>query len=159
MLGRLLGGGRKDELARRDSMDPEPLEILRMVQEGKVTPEQGAQLLEALKTSLSPSFEPRSAKPRFVRVRVDVDGSDSEKVAVNLNVPIALADVALKLAEGAKIQHGDKTIVLGDYVKQLSGLDFASLLQMVKDGAEGKLVDVNVQGDDGEKVRVEVTVD
>ena len=140
-------------------MDSEALEILRMVQEGKVTPEQGAQLLEALKTSSSTSLEPGGKKPRFLRVKVDVEGDKDEKVAVNMNIPLALADVALKLAEGAKIQRGDETIVLGDYVKRLSGLDFASLLQMVKEGAEGKLVDVNVQGEDGEKVKVEVTVD
>src|SRR5574340_167469 len=138
MLGKLLGGGRGDELARRDTVDPEPLEILRMVQEGKITPEQGAQLLEALKAGPLASLEPRSAKPRFVRVKVDVDGENNEKVAVNFNVPIALADVALKLAEGAKIQQGDQTIILGDYVKKMSGMDMGTIMQLVKEGASGK---------------------
>ncbi len=38
-------------------------------------------------------------------------------------------------------------------------MDVASILQMVKEGAEGKLVDVAVGGDDGESVKVEVIVD
>jgi hypothetical protein len=140
-------------------MDQEALEILKMVSEGRITAEQGAQLLEALKAGAVSTLDPAGRKPRFVRVKVNVNGEDGERVAVNLNVPIALADVVLKLAEGAKIQQGDQTIVLGDYVKKLSGMDFASLLQMVKEGAEGKLVDVDVKGENGEQVKVEVTVD
>jgi hypothetical protein len=140
-------------------MDQEALEILKMVSEGRITAEQGAQLLEALKTGPVSTLDPAGRKPRFVRVKVNVNGEDGERVAVNLNVPIALADVVLKLAEGAKIQQGDQTIILGDYVKKLSGMDFASLLQMVKEGAEGKLVDVDVKGENGEQVKVEVTVD
>jgi len=146
-------------LAREKPMDQEALEILKMVSEGRITPEQGAQLLEALNTGSVLTLDPGMKKPRFVRVKVNVDGAKDEKVAVNLNVPIALADIVLKLAEGAKIQQGDQTIQLGEYVKKLSGLDFASLLQMVKEGAEGKLVDVDVKGENDEQVKVEVTVD
>jgi len=157
--GRSLARTSDTLLAREKPMDQEALEILKMVSEGRISPDQGAQLLEALKTGPISSLDPAGRKPRFVRVKVNVDGAKDEKVAVNLNVPIALADVVLKLAEGAKIQQGDQTIQLGEYVKKLSGLDFASLLQMVKEGAEGKLVDVDVTGEDGEKVKVEVTVD
>jgi hypothetical protein len=157
--GRSLARTGDTSLARERPMDQEALEILKMVSEGRISPEQGAQLLEALRTSTVTTLDPAGRKPRFVRVRVNVDGAKDEKVAVNLNVPIALADVVLKIAEGAKIQQGDQTIELGEYVKKLSGMDFASLLQMVKEGAEGKLVDVDVKGENDEKVRVEVTVD
>ena len=140
-------------------MDQEGLEILRMIAEKKVSAEQGAQLLEALKHQ--PAVIPTAGgqKPRFVRVKVDIHGEDGKVVAVNLNLPVALADVALKLAEGAKFVRGDQVIVLGDYLKQLGGVDIASLLALVKEGVEGKLVDVNVHGEDGEQVKVEVTVD
>jgi len=142
-------------------MDQEALEILGMVKEGKITPEQGAELLEAMKR---PSAGAAAAvmsggKPKFVRVKVDIQGGKNENVAVNLNVPIALADLALKLLEGAKIQQGDQTIVVGEYLKNLGGMDVASILALVKEGASGKLVDVNVKGSDGEQVKVEVTVD
>ncbi|MBE9565748.1 MAG: hypothetical protein IMF16_03235 [Proteobacteria bacterium] len=140
-------------------MDNESLEILQMVREKRVTPEQGAELLAALKSPGAGGQVAGGEKPSFIRVKVDITGEDAEKVAVNLNLPLALADLSLKLAEGAKIQRGDETIVLGDYVKQLSGVDLASIMQLVKEGAEGKLVDVNIDGEDGEKVQVEVIVD
>jgi hypothetical protein len=140
-------------------MEHEALEILNMVREGKVSAEQGAELLEALRTPSAPAVAARGGKPQFVRVKVDIKGGDKETVAVNVNLPVALADLALKLAEGAKFQHGDRTIVLGDYVKQFSGMDMGTILQLVKDGAQGKLVDVNIGGNDGETVKVEVVVD
>ena len=140
-------------------MDNESLEILQMVREKRVTPEQGAELLAALKSPGAGGQVAGGEKPSFIRVKVDITGEDAEKVAVNLNLPLALADLSLKLAEGAKIQRGDETIVLGDYVKQLSGVDLASIMQLVKEGAEGKLVDVNIDGEDGEQVQVEVIVD
>jgi len=142
-------------------MDQEALEILGMVKEGKVTPEQGAELLEALK---HPSAGTATAvmsggKAKFLRVKVDIQGEKDETVAVNLNVPIALADMVLKLLEGAKIQRGEETIVVGEYLKNLSGLEMAAVLQLVKEGAAGKLVDVNIKGEQGEQVKVEVIVD
>ncbi len=140
-------------------MENEALEILNMVREGKVSAEQGAELLEAMRGPSSPVLAAPGRRPQFVRVKVDIKGGDKETVAVNVNLPIALADLALKLAEGAKFQHGDHTIVLGDYVKQFSGMDMATILQLVKEGAQGKLVDVNIGGNDGETVKVEVVVD
>jgi hypothetical protein len=136
-------------------MDQEALEILGMVKEGKITPEQGAELLEAMKRPAAVS----GGKPRFVRIKVDVQEPEADTVAVNLNVPIALADLALKLAEGAKFQRGDQTIMVGEYLKSLSGMDLASILQLVKEGAQGKLVDVDVAEKDGKKVKVEIVVD
>ncbi len=140
-------------------MDQEAVDILEMVKAGKVSAEQGAQLLEALKTQSSAVATVGGPRAKFVRVKVDISGKDKETVAVNLNIPVALADLALKLAEGAKFQQGDQQIVLGEYVKKMSGMDMGTILQLVKEGAAGKLVDVNVGGSDGETVKVEVTVD
>lgn len=139
-------------------MEQEAVDILNMVREGKVTPEQGAQLLEALKSQPS-ALAAGGERPRFVRVKVNVGKEGREKVAVNMNLPIAMADLALKVLQDAKITKDGETIQFGDYLKNLQGMDIATILQMVKDGAEGKLVDVDVDGDDGEKVKVEVVVD
>jgi hypothetical protein len=140
-------------------MNQEAVEILNMVRDGAVSPEQGAELLKALDAPPSAPLTPGGPRPKLVRVRVSVEQQDGEKVAVNANLPIALADLALKMAEGAKITRNDETIVLGDYLKQLGGVDIATILQMVKDGAEGKLVDVNVAEPGSDRVRVEVVVD
>ena len=141
--------------------EDEALEVLRMVQEGKVTPEQGAQLLEALKSQPLSVVATAEEKPRFLRVRVNVREKEGEenKVSVNANLPIAMADLALKVLEKAEFTKGGETIRLGEYLKDLGGMDVSTILQMVKEGAEGKLVDVNVDGDKGEKVNVEVVVD
>ena len=96
----------------RHGMDKESLEILEMVKEGRVTPEQGRQLLEAL-----------------------------------------------KMLEKAEFTKDGEHIKFGDYMKDLGGMDVATILQMVKEGAEGKLVDVDIEGNDGEHVKVEVIVD
>ena len=82
----------------------EALEVLEMVREGRVTPEQGAELLAALKSRPSLMAAAGGEKPRFLRVRGNVqeDEGAGDKVAVNLNLPIAMADLALKLVEQAK---------------------------------------------------------
>lgn len=143
----------------RSSMDKESLEILEMVREGRVTPEQGAELLGALKAR--PMAAGGGERPRFVRVRVNVQEKEGEgdKVAVNLNLPVAMADLALKMMEKAKITKQGETIEFGEYLKELQGLDVSAILQMVKEGAEGKLVDVDVQEPGGDTVKVEVIVD
>ena len=62
------------------------------------------------------------------------------------------------MAEGAKITRDGETIVLSDFLKQMGGVNLADILQMVREGAEGKLVDVDVA--DGEQtIKVEVVVD
>lgn len=141
-------------------MEQEAREILQMVREGTITPEQGGELLEALKAAPSGAAALAGKKPRFIRVRVNVAKSDSAgAVVVNANLPIALADLALKMAQSAKITQGDQTIMMGEYLKDMGGVDISAIMQMVKEGAEGKLADVNVSGDKGEKVSVEVVVD
>ena len=140
-------------------MDNEALEILKMVREGNVTPEQGQELLSALKAEAPALAAGTTGKPRFVRVRVDVQDEGTKKVGVNANLPIAIADMALKVLEGAEFTKDGERVKFGEYLKQLGGMDVASILQMVKQGAEGKLVDVDIQGEDGEKVKVEVLVD
>ncbi len=139
-------------------MENEALEILNMVKEGKVTPEQGSELLEALKAAPAAALASPGGKPRFVHVKVNVREEDKDKVKLNVNLPLGLADLALKIANGLKIQSHGETIEVGDYLKGLSGTDISSILQMVKDGAQGKLVDVDVNDDD-EQVKVEVMVD
>lgn len=150
-----------EERSITKKVEGEALEVLEMVREGRVTPEQGAELLAALKAK--PSMLPAVGgdKPRFVRVKVRVSEGEgkADKVSVNVNLPVAMADLALKVLEQAKITKEGETIEFGKYMKDLQGMDVATILQMVKDGAEGKLVDVDVDGDDGEKVKVEVIVD
>jgi len=141
-------------------MDQEALEILEMVKAEKITAEQGAALLEALKspTTASPVLA-SGGKPKFIRVRVNVNEDGGDNVAVNANLPIAMADLGLKLLQDAKFTKDGETVEFGQYLKNLGGMDVSTILQLVKEGAAGKLVDVDVTESGGKKVKVEVVVD
>ena len=141
-------------------MDQEALEILEMVKAEKITAEQGAALLEALKspTTAAPVLA-GGGKPKFIRVRVNVNEDGGDNVAVNANLPIAMADLGLKLLQDAKFTKDGETVEFGQYLKNLGGMDVSTILQLVKEGAAGKLVDVDVTEHGGKKVKVEVVVD
>jgi hypothetical protein len=94
----------------------ERIKILTMVQEGKITPEQAAQLLEAIggsapaqrRAAASPVNDPFSAadmgglgrKPRWLRVRVT--DTDSGRPRVNVRLPISMVSVGLKMGSNLR---------------------------------------------------------
>jgi|WetSurMetagenome_2_1015567.scaffolds.fasta_scaffold779760_2 hypothetical protein len=134
----------------------ERMKILQMVQEGKITPEDAAQLLEAINAgsassnaaSTRRSGAPKDAmgpegglgagrKPRFLRVRVT--DTDTGRPRVNVRLPISMVSVGLKM--GSK------------FAPQVEGLDADQLMQIIESGEIGQIVDVTDE-DDGEHVEV-----
>lgn len=130
----------------------ERLKILQMVQEGKITPEDAAQLLEAINAGSAAAAPPRRTgapgdlsdsamglgrKPRFLRVRVT--DTDSGRPRVNVRLPISMVSVGLKM--GSK------------FAPQVEGLDAEQLMQIIESGELGQIVDV-VDDEDGEHVEV-----
>lgn len=130
----------------------ERLKILQMVQEGKITPEDAAQLLEAINAGSAAASPPRRTsapgdpsegavglgrKPRFLRVRVT--DTDSGRPRVNVRLPISMVSVGLKM--GSK------------FAPQVEGLDAEQLMQIIESGELGQIVDV-VDDEDGEHVEV-----
>lgn len=128
----------------------EKLQILKMVEDGKITVEEAAKLLEAIGTTeqeealvLDKSPQPGlSSKTKWLRVRVR---DNTNKTKVNVNVPVALVDIGLKLSAAY-----DSTLQ-----EKLGKIDLNEIIEAIKEGAEGKLVDVETE--DGEFI--EVTVD
>ncbi|OUM94420.1 MAG: hypothetical protein BAA04_00035 [Firmicutes bacterium ZCTH02-B6] len=123
-------------------MTDERLQILRMVQEGKVSAEEAAKLLEALDEGKSTGTGAPRRRNRFLRVRV-VDG---EKTKVNVNLPLELAWVALRFIPKDALKVGDSE----------QPLDPEELKRLLEQGLEGKIIDV--EDNDG-KTRVEVVVE
>jgi hypothetical protein len=134
----------------------ERMKILQMVQEGKITPEDAAQLLDAINAGSAPSnasssrktgapVEPMGPegplgpgrKPRFLRVRVT--DTDTGRPRVNVRLPISMVSVGLKM--GSK------------FAPQIEGMDADQLMQIIETGEVGPIVDV-VDEDDGEHVEV-----
>ncbi|HEY8530869.1 MAG TPA: hypothetical protein VIL08_01350 [Limnochorda sp.] len=121
----------------------ERMQILKMLQEGRITAEQAGELLDALEAA-PPAKESRRPphSPRFLRV-VAYEGSAAK---INVNVPLDLVRVLSNLIprEVLKVRRAD-----GEHV-----LDVDAILRAVEEGAAGKIIEV--EGDDS---RVEVFVD
>lgn len=122
----------------------ERMRILKLIQEGKITAEEGAKLLSALSSSADKPKKTRptttasgSKQARWFRVRVTDMRSGKTKTSVN--IPLGLMDWGLQI--GAQ------------YAPDLGGLDTDQLIEMLQSGAMGKIVDV-IDEEDGEHVEI-----
>lgn len=97
-------------------MNDERLQILKMVQEGKVSPEEAAKLLEAVERP-----EARRPKPKSVRL-VIIEGSKSSVVALN----IGMVQWLLKLTSTSV---------------QLGAFDKEAILEAISQGTVGKVLE------------------
>jgi SHOCT-like domain len=120
----------------------ERMQILKMIESKQITAEEGAKLLAALgekegAESGAPQPSP-STSGKWFRVRVTDMKTGRRKV--NVNIPLGLVDVGLKM--GAKFAPAG-----------LEGLDMNQIMTAIKTGGEGKVVDVEDE-EDGEHVEV-----
>jgi hypothetical protein len=117
----------------------ERMEILKMVQAGQITAEDGAKLLEALQEKEEPRPHPepvgRTKQPRRLRVRVsDLETGRSK---VNIDLPWNLINVGMHM--GARFAPEE--------------IDLEEMMRAVQAGTEGKIVDVE-DTEDGERVEI-----
>ena len=122
----------------------ERLRILKMIEAGKISADAGAKLIAALTSSREQERKSASAAPsqtsgrgRWLRVRVS--NTRTGRQQVNVSLPIGLVDIGLQI--GAR------------FSPQLQGIRVNQLLQSIKDGATGKLIDVT-EANDGNHVEV-----
>ncbi len=123
--------------------------ILKMVEEGKVTAEEGLELLEALgkspaeerNTALQSTHTVNANGMRMLRIRVSEGGG---KTKVNVNLPLPLVKVGLDIA---------KSIKVGEHQDLLQQIDMDEIIKLISEGAHGKLVEVE-SPEDGTFVEV-----
>ena len=118
----------------------ERMQILRMIEEGKISAAEGAQLLRALDSAdRGTASEPRkgSSKPRWFRVRVTDTKTGRKKVDVN--IPMGLVNVGIKM--GAK------------FAPEIDGEQYETIMEAVRTGQQGKIMDV-FDEEDGEHVEI-----
>jgi len=116
----------------------ERMQILKMIEEGKISAEEGAKLLQALSAkSDKRKTAPIDGEPRWLRVRVT--DLDTGRNKVNVNIPMGLVNVGLKM--GAR------------FAPNVEGLNYEEIKEAIKSGAQGKIIDV-VDEDDGERVEI-----
>jgi hypothetical protein len=121
----------------------ERMRILRMIQEGKISADEGAKLLAALRDNRKETRETvivnrvGGGSKNWLRIRVTDMKTNRAKVSVNL--PMGLVEAGMKI--GAQ------------YAPELNGIDLAAILEEVKNGAQGKIIDV-MDEEDGEHVEI-----
>ncbi len=123
-------------------MQEERLQILKMIEAGTVSADQGSKLLEALDTE--DGGKTAGAAGQWLRIRVeDVKRGKSK---VNLNVPLGLLDLAMKFIPKQ---------AMADLGNGQQPIDVAEIVRAIKSGARGKIVEVE-QEEEG--LRIEITV-
>lgn len=118
----------------------ERMRVLQMIQDGVISAEDGIRLLDSLEqtekiTTPSPEAAGRTAK--YFRVRVT--DTQSGKTRVNVRLPVSVINAGVKM--GAR------------FSPQVEGLDMQELMQYIRSGTIGKIVDV-FDDEDGEHVEV-----
>ena len=115
----------------------ERLKILQMLEEEKISAEEAAQLLKTL--GKQERRRPKSPGPEARWLRVRVTDLDSDKASVNVNLPLNMVNVGLKM--GAR------------FLPEFEGLDLQELSEALREGAVGKVIDV-VDEEDRQHVEV-----
>jgi hypothetical protein len=120
------------------SSSDERMRILKMIAEKQITAEEGVRLLEALRAGeASGPDRSEPAKPRWLRVRVTDRATGKAKV--NVNIPVGLVDVGLKM--GAR------------FAPDMTGMDLQAIQAAVKNGFQGRVVEVDNE-EDNERVEI-----
>jgi hypothetical protein len=118
----------------------ERMQILKMIEEGKISAGEGAELLRALEqNSRSQAAEPLkgASNPRWFRVRVTDMKSGRNKV--NVNIPMGLVNVGIKM--GAR------------FAPDMEGVDYNEIVAAIRSGQQGKIFDATNE-EDGERVEI-----
>lgn len=113
----------------------ERIKILQMIQDGKISAEDGAKLLSALNES-GPGRASgyRQKDSRTIRIRVTDQFTGKSKVSINL--PLGLVDAGLNIASNF-----------------IPDLGIEEISSAIRDGLTGKIIDV-IDDEDGERVEI-----
>lgn len=120
----------------------ERMKILKMIEEGKLSAEEGTKLLSAI-SEKRPPVPPRApgtpGTPRWLRIRVTDVRSGRSKASVQ--IPLALVDAGMKIG--------------AHFAPEVQGVDMSNVMEAVRSGMVGKIIDVTDE-EDGEHVEIYV---
>ena len=124
----------------------ERMKILKMIEEGKISAEEGTKLLSALSQSRRGVGMPNPPRPpsaagsaRWLRIRVTDTRTGRSKASVQ--IPLALVDAGMKIG--------------AHFAPEVEGVDMSNVMDALRAGVTGKIIDV-VDEDDGEHVEIYV---
>ena len=120
----------------------ERMKILKMIEEGKLSVEEGTKLLAALSDKRVPTA-PRPpggpGGPRWLRIRVTDVRTGRSKASVQ--IPLALVDAGIKIG--------------AHFAPEVEGVNMSNVMEAVRSGMTGKIIDVTDE-EDGEHVEIYV---
>lgn len=121
----------------------ERMKILKMIEEGKLSAEDGAKLLAALSEGRHGSAAPGAPRGvgvgRWLRIRVTDIASGRAKASVQ--IPLGLIDAGMKIG--------------AHFAPEVEGVDMSHVMDAVRSGMTGKIIDVT-DDEDGEHVEIYV---
>ena len=122
----------------------ERMKILKMIEESKLSAEEGARLLAALGGTRRGSSAPTAPRgpggmPRWLRIRVTDMATGRAKAMVQ--IPLALVDAGMKIG--------------AHFAPEVEGVDMTNVMEALRSGVTGKIIDV-VDDKDGEHVEIYV---
>lgn len=120
----------------------ERMKILKMIDEGKISAEEGARLLSTLSESRRPPVSAGASRgayggARWLRVRVTDLATGRAKATVQL--PLNLLDAGMKIG--------------AHFAAEINGVDMNSVMEALRSGMTGKIIDV-IDEEDGEHVEI-----
>ena len=122
----------------------ERMKILKMIEEGKISAEEGAKLLAALSESRrgpgGTSASRAAGTGHLLRIRVTDITTGRSKVSVQ--IALGLVDAGMKM--GAQ------------FIPKVDGVDISAVMDAIRSGVTGKIIDVT---DDEGGEHVEIFVD
>lgn len=134
-------------------------QILQMLADGKVTPEQAERLLAALERDTVPAAGPSAApamlrnRPKYLRVTVDTRDDDGP-TKVNIRVPMQLLRAGVRLSSLIPIEARDE--VNSALRRQGISYDINHLRPQDLEDLIEQLEDLTVDVDQGEHTKVRV---
>jgi hypothetical protein len=123
----------------------ERMKILKMIEEGKISADEGSKLLSALSESRrgmpTPPRPPGmpGAAARWLRIRVTDTRTGRSKASVQ--IPLALVDAGMKIG--------------AHFAPEVEGVDMSNVMEALRMGVTGKIIDVTDE-EDGEHVEIYV---
>ena len=111
------------------------LRILRMIERGELSAEEGARLIAAV---TQPRDPPRRAQPAR-QLRVRVTNVSSSRQILNVTVPTSLISIGVKL--GARLLPGTSEYTIGD------------IQRMIENGAAGRIYEM-LDLEAGERIEI-----
>ena len=115
----------------------ERMKILKLIEEGKVSAEEGAKLLSALATANHPLSGLSASGAKWLRVRVTDVNSGRSKATVQ--IPISLMEAGMKIG--------------AHFAPEIDGVNMDQILEALRTGMTGKIIDVT-DDEDGEHVEI-----